>query len=164
MINIGVDQFTLLLRPTFNFEFENWLDRSVQDSIIEQFLSLSKLLTIFGNLNTSDVTLPSGYTEGYNFNNQPFYFCIAYHKYYYKMYIIVKFSGYAWHEYCKRYRYVYSKDMNIRKFFNLINSKIYDYRMSRCDLYIDFIDEGIDVNRIKKSIEEGRTEIRYGKK
>ncbi|MDU3212355.1 hypothetical protein [Anaerococcus sp.] len=164
MINIGVDQFTLILKPNFKYDYSNWLDKSVQESVIMQFISLSKMQSVFGKLSKADVTLPSGYTNGYNFNNKLYYFCIAYHEYYYKMNIIVKISGYAWHMYCKLYKEIYKVDMNIREFFKIIDSKIYSSRLSRCDLYVDFIDEGIDVNKITKSIGAGRTEIRYGKK
>ncbi len=164
MINIGVDQFTLLLKPNFAYDYEDWIDKTVQESIIRQFLSLSKMPSLFGEISDSDVTLPAGYTNGYNFNNNLFYFCIAYNEYYYKMNIIVKFSGFSWHEYCKRYKERYKTNMNIREFFKIIDSKIYNFRLSRADLYVDFIDEGIDVNKITKSIKNGRTEIRYGKK
>ncbi|MDU2132902.1 MAG: hypothetical protein E7E74_10060, partial [Finegoldia magna] len=49
------------------------------------------------------------------------------------------------------------------RFFSLINSDLYEDRLSRIDPYVGFINEGLDVAKIKKSIEAGRSEIRYGK-
>jgi len=77
--------------------------------------------------------------------------------------VIVKFSGHAWSVYMENYEKIYGERMNLWRFFSLINSDLYEYRLSRIDPFVDFINEGINVAKIKKSIEAGRSEIRYGK-
>ena len=48
-------------------------------------------------------------------------------------------------------------------FFNMIDSNHYTFRLSRIDLCCDFVNENINIAKLKRSIEDGRTEIRYGK-
>ena len=45
----------------------------------------------------------------------------------------------------------------------MIDSDEYSFRLSRIDICYDFINEGIDIAKLKRSIEEKRTELRYGK-
>ncbi|WP_303984683.1 hypothetical protein [Niallia circulans] len=162
MIKPDIDQFTLVLQSTNVFDFDEWRNW-VASNIINTFLVKSKMLSLFDHIGESDVKLPEGYTIGYSFINAPFYFCIAYHEAFSKMGVIVKFSAYAWHEYRKRYEEVFSEPIHLHSFFRLIDSDDYSFRLSRIDMCFDFFNEGIDIAKLKRSIEEGRTELRYGK-
>lgn len=162
MIKPDIDQFTLVLQPTDIFDFDEWRDW-VANNVINTFLVKSKMLTLFANFGESDVRLPEGYTIGYSFINAPFYFCIAYHEAFLKMGVIVKFSAYAWHEYRKRYENEFDEFIHLHSFFKLIESEDYNFRLSRIDICCDFINENIEIAKLKRSIEEGRTELRYGK-
>lgn len=162
MIKPDIDQFTLVLQPTDIFDFDEWRDW-VADNIINLFLTQSKMLSLFDHFGESDVKLPEGYTIGYSFADVPFYFCIAYHEAFSKMGVIVKFSAYAWHEYRKRYETEFNESIHLHSFLNLIDSEDYISRLSRIDICCDFINENIDIAKLKRSIEDGRTELRYGK-
>lgn len=162
MIQPDIDQFTLVLQSRDIFDFDEWREW-VAKNMINSFLIDSKMLSLFDLFDESDVKLPEGYNVGYSFNNSPFYFCIAYHEAFSKMGIIVKFSAYAWHEYRKRYEKEFNKPIHLHTFFKLIDSEDYSFRLSRIDICCDFINENIDIAKLKRSIEEGRTELRYGK-
>lgn len=156
-----VDQFTLVLQPTsFEFDFDEWSDWKADD-LINTFLIKSKLPTLFGKIEPSDGGLLKNYTEGYTFENIPFYFRIAYHPIYIRMGISVYFSAYAWSEYRKRYEETFHKPIHLHTFFNLINSNDYSYRLSRIDMAIDFKNEGVNIAQVHRSLRAGRTEVRY---
>ncbi|HLR60376.1 MAG TPA: hypothetical protein VK094_07900 [Pseudogracilibacillus sp.] len=162
LINTDIDQFTLVLQSKDGHSFDEWHDWMAMH-IINTFLLHSRILTVFENFGQADVKLPEGYTNGFSVNNSPFYLCIAYNEAFSKMGVIVKFSAYAWHEYRKRYKKTFEKDINLHSFFKMIESDEYTFRLSRVDLYCDFINENINIAKLKRSLEEGRTEIRYGK-
>ncbi|TCI52065.1 hypothetical protein EVJ30_10595 [Exiguobacterium sp. SH5S13] len=162
MIKPDIDQFTLILQSTDIFDFDEWRDR-VADNIINSFLNQSKMLSLFDHFGESDIKLPEGYSLGYSFANAPFYFCIAYHEVFSKMGVIVKFSAYAWHEYRKLYEIEFNESIHLHSFLKLIDSEHYTSRLSRIDICCDFINENIDIAKLKRSIEDGRTELRYGK-
>lgn len=163
MIVSGVDQFTLVLQPSFYFEIYDW-DNGVAETLINTFIRKSKIKEIFETYGVSDQRLPEGYTKGYNINNSDFYFSIAYHEDVPKMGVIVKTSAQFWAIYKDLYNKKYGEALNISKLFTIIESNLYTYRLSRVDLYCDFIDENINISKINKSISEGRTEVRYGKR
>lgn len=162
MIKPDIDQFTLVLQSTQYFDFDDWRN-GLADNIINEFLEKSNLLLLFDNFGDADVRLPEGYSIGYSFLNAPFYFCIAYHEAFSKMGVIVKFSAYAWHEYRKRYEEHFNNPIHLHSFFKMIDSTNYSLRLSRVDMYCDFFNENINIAQLKRSIEDGRTEIRYGK-
>ncbi|WP_026865773.1 hypothetical protein [Jeotgalicoccus marinus] len=162
MIKPDIDQFTLVLQSTDEFDFDDWRDY-VAKNMISTFLVNSKMHKLFDNLGEADIKLPEGYTVGYSFINSPFYFCIAYHEAFSKMGVIIKFSAYSWHEYRKRYIEEYNEPLHLHNFFKMIESDDYQFRLSRIDMCCDFINENISIAKLKRSIEEGRTELRYGK-
>src|SRR5699024_12087442 len=95
--------------------------------------------------------------------NAPFYFCTANNEAITIMVVIVKFSAYSWHEYQKRYEETFNESIHLHTFFKLIDSNDYTFRLSRIDMCCDFFNENINIAKLKRSIEEGRTELRYGK-
>lgn len=159
-----IDQFTLVLQPvSLNFDFEDW-ERWKADDLINTFLIKSKLATLFkefGQLEYANGGILKNYTHGYTFDNLPFYFRIAFHPSYIKMGISVYFSAYSWAEYQKLYEEKFQESIQLNKFFQLIESDDYTYRLSRIDIAIDFKNEGIDVAKIYRSLKSGRTEMRY---
>lgn len=162
MIKPDIDQFTLVLQSNNTFEFDEWREW-VADDIINTYLIRSKMLYLFLDFGQADLKLPEGYTNGYSFLNAPFYFTIAYHEAFAKMGVIIKFSAYAWHEYRKRYETHFNEAIHLHSFLKNIDSNDYSLRLSRIDICCDFINEGIDIAKLKRSIEQERTEIRYGK-
>lgn len=164
-IEVGVDQFTLVLQTTkVKFDFDAWRDE-IAEAMLSDFMKNSKMLDLFSELDfcKADTKLPEGYTLGYAFKNSSFYFVTAYHEAFQKMGIIVKFSSYAWQEYQKRFELTYGYPIHLHSFFQLIESNLYDFRLSRIDPYVDFFNYGIDIAALRRSIEQKRTEVRYGK-
>lgn len=162
MLIVDVDQFTMVIKPAYPFEYDDWR-YGVAIDLIDEFIDKSKICYVLGNIVEADKNLPSGYTEGYTIENSLYYFSIAFNEAMPNMGVIVKFSGHAWSVYMENYEKIYGERMNLWRFFSLINSDLYEYRLSRIDPFVDFINEGINVAKIKKSIEAGRSEIRYGK-
>lgn len=162
MLNIDIDQFTLMLIPKRKFEFDDWRTE-IAPEIISEFVKITKLEEVLGNVNISDQSLPVGYNVGFNVNNSLYYFSLAYNEFMPNMYVIVYFSGNAWSTYVENFESLYKKPMNLRRFFNMINNHLFDYRLSRIDTCVDFINEKISISQLKKSIEQGRTEVRYGR-
>lgn len=162
-IDIGIDQFTLVLQYTgIDFEFDDWR-LEIAENIVFEFIEKSEMLGLFDGFKKTDVKIPEGYDTGYSFANSPFYFCIGYHQAHWKMGVIVKFSAFAWAEYRERYLLEYGEFINIHSFLKMIVSPLYTYRFSRIDLYVDFFNHDINVAQLKRSIQDGRTEFRYGK-
>ncbi|ALD11477.1 TPA: hypothetical protein ACGB8A_000786 [Listeria monocytogenes] len=121
----------------------------------------SGLELLFGLVEEVDGGILKNYTKGYTFLDAPFYFRIAYHPFYVNMGVSIYFSAYAWSEYRKRYEEYFNKPIHLHTFFQLIHSKDYSYRLSRIDMVIDFKNEGVDIAKIYRSLEAGRTEVRY---
>jgi len=160
LINTDIDQFTLVLQSKDNYTFDEWHEWGAIH-IVNEFLFKAKLLTIFKNIDLSDVKLPEGYTFGYAPKKAPFYFCIAYNESFSRMGVIVKFSAHAWAEYKQRFKINFNENINLHNFFKMIESTEYTYRLSRVDVYCDFINEGIDIDKIKRSLENKRLQVRY---
>ena len=162
MIDIGIDQFTLILQASEAIDVEDWYSYKAEQ-IIRRFIHLSNMKDVFSGYGFAECKLPEGYSTGFSFCEEVFYFCIAYHEYFMKMGVIVKFSGHAWSEYQKRYKKKYGIDINLHTFLKKTDSNLYTQRLSRVDTFVDYIDENIDISSLKRSLENGKIEIRYGK-
>lgn len=161
MIRIGFDQFTLILRPTIDFEIDEWEDIAL--FMISEFIEKASIQYIFSEIAEMKIGLPQGYTQGLTCPKEPFYFSMAYHEFFSKMGVIIKFSGNAWAIYQSQYKELSGEDIYLYKFLQKAHSPFYEMRLSRVDPYVDFIDEGVEVSQIKKSLESGRLVLRYGK-
>lgn len=159
-----IDQFTLILQSSSdNFDFDEW-DTWVANDLINTFLiksRISTLFTQFGPIINVDGGILKNYTEGYSFDNLPFYFRIAYHPLFIKMGISVYFSAYSWAEYQKLYEKQYGEPIQLHTFLKMVDSNDYSLRLSRIDVGVDFKNENIDIAQIHRSLKAGRTEVRY---
>lgn len=161
MLRVGIDQFTLVIKPDFEFEYEDWEDIALM--LIEDLISKADFENIFSEMQAMLSKLPEGYTRGFTCPMEPFYFAIAYHEAFPKMGVICKFSGNAWQIYQKSYEEIHGEEIIISSFLRMIKSPLYEIRLSRVDPYVDFIDEGISVSQIQKSLSAGRLVLCYGK-
>ncbi|MFU2203914.1 hypothetical protein ACMZ6Y_02030 [Streptococcus pluranimalium] len=161
-VSVDIDQFTLVLQSTVNVTVEDWFDTAVE--ISREFLEKSHLDFFYPIINFTKDGLPAGYTHGFIVENVPFYLSVAFHEYYKNMGVIVKFSAFSWSDYRKCYEEQFNEPIQLNTFLNMIISTKYHARLSRVDLCCDFINEGISIPKLKRSIEQGRTEIRYGKR
>lgn len=161
MINITVDQVTLVVFDN-NSKHGNtsWQDRAQKD--IQQILYLSRLSELY-TFTDENVKLPSGYTLGLSIDNAPSQLSIAYHPDYPNMGIIIYFSAKAWDSYLQTYQETFRKTINIHTLLQELHFSSCDIRLSRIDICVDFINEKINISKLKRSLESGRTELRYGK-
>ena len=149
----SIDEITIVLfvKKGSIREIEEW-EREAEKMITE-FVQRARLEKIFGPKMELDDKCPQGYSTGYQFGHNPFYFAIAYHPSHPKMGVIVKFSAYSWYVYCTL------GEINVKKFLHTIQSDIYDCRLSRIDLAIDYQNWDICVNDIWSNLINGHLEI-----
>lgn len=165
MLIIGIDQWSLTLRSNLDGSFDDWINWEAT-YIISEFMKKSRMLELFKEYEFSyaDCKLPEGYSHGYSFRSSPWYFCIAFNEGFRNMGVIVKLSAWAWAEYKKRYALAYGFETELHNFLrSTMSDKYYSQRLSRVDPFVDFINEGICVAKIKRSIEQGRLQVHYGR-
>lgn len=133
---VGVDEFSLVLFSQFPVDSEGWLQSAY--IIINEFIGLSKIEVLFGKVTEMYEKKPAAYSQAFTIENVPWYFAIAVHEYFPHMGILIKFSAEAWANYQKAYFEQYNQTMNIAVFFKIIESSIYQYRLSRIDFTADY--------------------------
>src|SRR5699024_4140784 len=132
-------------RPNY---IEQWEGMAI--NIINEFVKLSQLETVFGKLEDATQVLPHGYSKGFTCEGTTYYFAIGYHEDFIHMGICIKFSAHAWMEYRKQYELLYGESIQLHQFISNINNNnnLYTSRLSRIDIAIDFINEKVSVNTI----------------
>lgn len=148
MLDVQIDEFTLVLqsnkRPSY---IEGWDEMA--NELINEFVRLSNIETVLGELKEVSHSLPQGYSNGFICDNMPYYFAIAYHTDFIQMGICIKFSAHAWMEYRKQYESLFNHSIQIHQLLeNINNNTLYTSRLSRIDIAIDFINEKLNVNTI----------------
>src|SRR5699024_2064408 len=130
-------------------------------SIIDEFVKLSSLETVLGQLEDATQVLPHGYSKGFSCEGATYYFAIGYHEDFIQMGICIKFSAHAWMEYRKQYELLYGESIQIHQFIsNLNNNDLYTSRLSRIDIAIDFINEKVSVNTIYNQLSKKNQIVR----
>lgn len=159
MLNVSVDEFTLILQSNNKVkDWEVWNQKSLD--IIDEIEKKTQFKIIFGECQKMISGLPQGYTEGYTYGQNPFYFCIAYHPDHIEMGVIIKFSAYSWAVYQQLFLEINQISINIHSFLQKIQSKLYSFRLSRIDIAIDFINENFSVNTIYNQLSKGNQIIK----
>lgn len=165
-VTVDIDQFTVVLLPNQQAKhayqtLDRW-EKWCQD-IITNITQQTQLETLFGVMVKDATTAPAGYNSVHSFSDVPFYLAFAYHSKQPDLGLIIKFSAHAWMEYRQHYHEAFGESIHLNRFLQLLQSDYYTVRLSRVDFCCDFIDEGIDIDKLKRSIEEKRVEVRYGK-
>lgn len=139
-LTVGVDEFTLVLQVADidNMTPDQWPEKI--DAILEDFLQKSKIESLFGPLGPATAKIQAGYTDGLTYIDQPWYFMVAWHEFYVKMGVCVKFSAYSYAAYKQAYKAAYQTDLNIATFLRMVQSDLYITRLSRIDLTADYKD------------------------
>lgn len=135
-LEVGVDEFTLVLQSPEKVDCREWLNRL--DAMLEAFLERSKIEELFGPMRDAIKNLPAGYTNGLTYDDKPWYLVIAWHEDYMQMGICVKFSAYAYAcykaEFEKHYHMTFISD-----FLQMVQCEdIYTIRLSRIDFTADY--------------------------
>lgn len=153
----GIDEFTLVLSTDKSAveDIEDWQPKA--ESMITEFAHLANLESIFGEQKELEAKCPQGYSVGYQYGDNPFYFAVAYHPSHPQMGVVVKFSAYSWFEYRK------SGNTNIKRFLLSVKSDLYSFRLSRIDFTADYLDWRTTVNEIYRRLISNDWEIQDSK-
>lgn len=160
MLKTSIDELTVVLQATVKdkLSIESNADwQKLANEIIADFEEKADLETAFGKKAEAQ-KCPEGYTIGRLYGNHSFYFCVAFNQENYSMGIIVKFSAQALAYYLK------TKKMQVYDFLRLIKSDKYDFRLSRCDIDVDFMNEKFTPTKIFNDLKSKRVLIYYQKK
>lgn len=160
MLKTSIDELTVVLQATVSEKMTlesntDWQKLAMQ--IIAEFEEKADLKKVLGEKLESE-KCPEGYTTGFYYGEHSFYFCIAYNENNYSMGVIVKFSAQALAYYLKiAKRQVYS-------FLKAVKSDKYNFRLSRCDLDVDFLNEKFTPTAIFNDLKKKKVLIYYQKK
>lgn len=153
MIETGVDEFTVVLSlppDALNLmEPSDWEPCAL--SFVRDFLERTGLVAVFGEMKREEKKL-AGYTNVYTLGEHAFYLGIGYHASVPSMGVCVRFSATA---------YAYYIEQSGKHVFDLLHeaasSRLYAVRLSRIDLYSDYIDECVDVSEIYNGLMTHKT-------
>lgn len=160
MLKTSIDEITVVLQATVSekLALENNHDWSkLANEIITEFEEKSNLLNVFGE-KIEAKNCPQGYDKGHSYGNHSFYFCVAYNENNYSMGIIVKFSAQALAYYLK------AQKMQVYEFLQALKSDKYEFRLSRCDIDVDFMNESFTPTRIFSDLKHKNVLTYYQKK
>ncbi|MGT2683332.1 replication initiation factor domain-containing protein [Streptococcus porci] len=152
----SIDEATFVIKPTEETVGEypdNW--SQIATTIGETVSEKLSLPTLFGECIPLK-TPPAGYTDGFTFQNLPYYFAIAWHETNFTMGIIIKFSASAFSHYKASYQEYYNKAVDIQQIAQLLNEDYWELRLSRIDLAVDYFNFPISVNDLYQGLKSKR--------
>ena len=163
MINVSGDEFTVIFKADDKYlndhsgiYSENDIENYFKDYVrkIDKELSLTKLLLV----STIEKIGVNGYTNKFTYGFDESKVIIAYNPAYPNLGLMVKFGASALKNYIYAYKSVFDKIVTARDIIIMLNN-ISQIRLSRFDIAIDYIDEGLLVDNIYRSIKYGNTFI-----
>lgn len=143
---VGVDEFSLVLFPQTSIVNSKWVN--IAYLMIKEFLVLSKIETLFGEVVEMYNKKPSAYSKAFTIENVPWYFAIALHEHFQHMGVLVRFSAQAWASYQRSYFEHFGDKINISLFLKMTYSDTYSYRLSRIDITADYKNYAISPDNI----------------
>lgn len=152
---LGIDEFTMVLTVDKSQldDIGDWSPVAI--NVINRFAQMTELETVFGQETPLTGKIPQGYTIGYQYGDNPFYFAIAYHPENVQMGIVVKFSAYAWAHYCHEWARLYQSPMTIKQFCSLTVTADFQSRLSRIDFTADFQNYNFTVDDLYRHLTDG---------
>lgn len=160
MLKTSIDEITVVLQATVSekLNLESNADwQKLANEIIVEFEKKADLVAVLGD-QQEEQNCPQGYNVGKKYGDHSFYFCVAYNKENYQMGIIVKFSAQALAYYLK------SANQQVYEFLQGLKSDKYEFRLSRCDVDVDFLNEKVTPTRIFNDLKNEKVLIYYQKK
>lgn len=159
MLKTSIDEVTLVLQATLDEKMaleddDDWKD--LASIIISEFEKRTDLVKIFGK-KVEAKQCPQGYTAGFTYGEHSFYFCIAYNPSNYAMGIICKFSAQA------LAYYLQATKKQVYHFLQDVKSDVYDFRLSRCDIDVDFMNERFTPTKIFSDLKKEKVLAYYQK-
>lgn len=159
MLKTSIDELTIVLQATVSekLALENKNDwKKLANKIIDSFEVKADLLSIFGERSEAE-NCPQGYSSGYKYGQHSFYFCVAYNSESYTMGVIVKFSAQALAYYLK------TSNKLVYEFLQSLKSDKYSFRLSRCDVDVDFMNERFTPTAIFNDLKSEKVLVFYQK-
>ena len=166
-VKFGIDQITFVaqLNDKEKLEKDDW--DIIAERIINSIADKLCLKLIFGKKEPIEKTL-EGYTKGYTYGINPFYFCIAYHEAHWEMGVCVKFSAQSLACYISRYSEYFHKVILVPDIIRTLSetASSYSIRISRIDIYADIFNGTTTVNELCNDLSSNDYDIRFitGKK
>lgn len=160
MLKTSIDEITVVLQATVSekLNLESNADwQKLASEIIVEFEKKADLVAVLGD-QQEEQNCPQGYNVGKKYGDHSFYFCVAYNKENYQMGIIVKFSAQALAYYLK------SANQQVYEFLQGLKSDKYDFRLSRCDADVDFMNERFTPTKIFNDLKNEKVLVYYRKK
>lgn len=159
MLKTSIDELTVVLQATVSEKMTlennaNW--QKLANEIIVEFEKTADLKNIFGE-RVKETSCPQGYTNGFCYGQHSFYFCIAYNESSYNMGIIVKFSAQSLAYYLKK------TNQQVYSFLQTLKSDKYEFRLSRCDVDVDFMNEKFTPTQIFNDLKTEKVLVFYQK-
>lgn len=135
-LTVGIDEITIVLKPTQTVEKIEWLDTvRFLVSIAVRKLNIEPL---FGSMATMEKNLPQGYTNAITIPDRPYYFAIAWNDNFQQMGICIKFSAYFLATYIYQYIQIYDKQITVIDILKNLQDDNYIARLSRIDFTADY--------------------------
>lgn len=159
MLKTSIDELTVVLQATVSekMTLENNADwQKLANEIIVEFEKTADLKNIFGE-RVKETSCPQGYTNGFCYGQHSFYFCIAYNESSYNMGIIVKFSAQSLAYYLKK------TNQQVYSFLQTLKSDKYEFRLSRCDVDVNFMNEKFTPTQIFNDLKTEKVLVFYQK-
>ena len=150
MIELGVDEMTIVLQANADtmdaMSLDDW--PGVADRMVQTFLGLTELKNIYGPA-VPEPRCPNGYTEAITLGEHGFYLAIAVNERQPRMGVRIRLSAQATAFFIE----------NAGEPYLLLQAAYspddYDMHLSRIELTVDYIDEGLSVTDIYRGLTSG---------
>ena len=165
MLILGIDQITIVCKMTDKgiLALHTWSDYA--NSLIKEIDKVLMLEETFGEKNSEVTGLVQGYTNGYSYGYHSFNFRICFHEAYWESGIAINFSAQALAYYCDQAEMITGARPEVYEILKVLGytmqKRNVDTRLSRIDMYADFIDESLSVHELNKELTSGKYSFYY---
>lgn len=155
MIEVGIDEMTIVLQATDDvldsMELEDW--PKVADGITEEFLCRSGLRLALGPV-VEEPRCPKGYTDAITLGFHSFYLAIAHNVRQPRMGVCVRISAQA-----LACLVEVTSEAPYRLLARAYAPGEYSLRLSRVDLTVDYMNEGVSVTSVYRGLTSGSVAV-----
>ncbi|HGD1826566.1 replication initiation factor domain-containing protein [Streptococcus anginosus] len=153
VIMTSIDELTLVIKPTEDTigEYpERW--NQIAPQLAGTISEKLKLPLLLGDYSSPEKRLPAGYTDGFTFENMPYYFSIAWHERNFTMGVIIKFSASALSHYKQVYKEYFNEFIDVHNIAQWLDEDYWELRLSRIDLAVDYFNYDMTVNDLYQGL------------
>lgn len=140
-------------------DLDNWYGYA--DEVRRKISYTLRLEMIFGEPHPTEASV-KWYDSAITFGYHPYFFTVAFNSAQPNLGIIIKFSAQAYSVYKERATSITGESVELNMILRSLSSiPGILFRCSRIDVALDYIDEGIDISAIYRSLSEGSTQVVY---